>query len=72
MGEELFTGTEASRETFEVQESHIWFNKAVARWLDIALYKAMQRIIKEGLFNDFPNLSICPGCNHVMNEVHVM
>ncbi len=25
---------------------HTWFNKAVARWLDIALYKAMQRIIK--------------------------
>lgn len=46
LGEELFTGNEVSRETFEVQESHIWFNKAVARWLDIALYKAMQRIIK--------------------------
>ena len=29
-----------------MQESHIWFNKAVARWLDIALYKAMQRIIR--------------------------
>ena len=27
-------------------ENHTWFNKAVARWLDIALYKAMQRIIK--------------------------
>lgn len=26
--------------------SHTWFNKAVARWLDIALYKAMQRIIR--------------------------
>jgi len=46
LGEELFTGNEATREAFEVQESHIWFNKAVARWLDIALYKAMQRIIK--------------------------
>ena len=34
------------RISFKVQESHIWFNKAVARWLDIALYKAMQRIIK--------------------------
>ena len=34
------------RISFQVQESHIWFNKAVARWLDIALYKAMQRIIK--------------------------
>ena len=31
---------------FEVSECHLWFNKAVARWLDIALYKAMQRIIK--------------------------
>ena len=29
-----------------MSESHVWFNKAVARWLDIALYKAMQRIIK--------------------------
>ena len=58
LGEELFTGNEASRETFEVQESHIWFNKAVARWLDIALYKAMQRIIKEGLFNEFQIISI--------------
>jgi len=46
LGSELFPGPEASREMFEVQESHIWFNKAVARWLDIALYKAMQRIIK--------------------------
>ena len=27
-------------------ESHLWFNKAVARWLDIALYKAMQRITR--------------------------
>ena len=33
-------------QNFQVQESHIWFNKAVARWLDIALYKAMQRIIR--------------------------
>ena len=36
----------SSSESFEVSESHVWFNKAVARWLDIALYKAMQRIIK--------------------------
>ena len=36
-----------------MQESHIWFNKAVARWLDIALYKAMQRIIK--VSNHSPN-----------------
>ena len=43
LGEELFPG---SQRTFEVAESHVWFNKAVARWLDIALYKAMQRIIK--------------------------
>jgi len=43
LGDELFP---TIHETFEVSESHIWFNKAVARWLDIALYKAMQRIIK--------------------------
>ena len=43
MGDELFPG---SAECFELSESHVWFNKAVARWLDIALYKAMQRIIK--------------------------
>ena len=43
MGDELFPG---SSECFELTESHVWFNKAVARWLDIALYKAMQRIIK--------------------------
>ena len=42
LGDELFSGSEV----FEVAECHIWFNKAVARWLDIALYKAMQRIIK--------------------------
>ena len=36
LGEELFPG---SQRTFEVAESHVWFNKAVARWLDIALYK---------------------------------
>ncbi len=27
-------------------DNHTWFNKAVTRWLDIALYKAMQRITK--------------------------
>ena len=43
MGDELFPG---SHECFELTESHVWFNKAVARWLDITLYKAMQRIIK--------------------------
>ena len=43
MGHELFPG---SNQCFELTESHVWFNKAVARWLDIALYKAMQRIIK--------------------------
>ena len=33
-------------ETEAFMNNHAWFNKAVARWLDIALYKAMQRIIK--------------------------
>ncbi len=30
----------------ELSHYHIWFNSIVTRWLDIALYKAMQRIIK--------------------------
>ncbi|QQP31402.1 Protein unc13 -like protein Dlike, partial [Caligus rogercresseyi] len=29
-----------------LRNCHVWFHKGVARWLDIALYKAMQRIIK--------------------------
>lgn len=33
-------------EPSEFMDNHTWFNKAVARWLDIALYKAMQRITK--------------------------
>ena len=47
---------------FQVQESHIWFNKAVARWLDIALYKAMQRIIKV----IFTALKICFKLNNTI------
>jgi hypothetical protein len=30
----------------ELWNCHNWFNKGVARWLDIALYKAMQRITR--------------------------
>ncbi len=30
----------------EMSNNHTWFNKAVARWLEIALYKAMERITK--------------------------
>ena len=30
----------------EMSNNHSWFNKAVTRWLDIALYKAMERITK--------------------------
>ena len=45
----------------QVQESHIWFNKAVARWLDIALYKAMQRIIKVCPYLHAPHPHL-PGC----------
>ena len=30
----------------ELYNNHMWFNNAVTRWLDIALYKAMQRILK--------------------------
>ena len=29
-----------------MSNNHSWFNKAVTRWLDIALYKAMERITK--------------------------
>ena len=35
-----------SDRTTEMFNNHLWFNKAVPRWLDIALYKAMQRILK--------------------------
>ena len=42
-----------------MSESHVWFNKAVARWLDIALYKAMQRIIKAvELATDAPSAAL--------------
>lgn len=46
IGSELFSSGDPDLDMFEIHGSHIWFNKAVARWLDIALYKAMQRIIK--------------------------
>ena len=29
-----------------MSNNHSWFNKAVTRWLDIALYKAMERITR--------------------------
>ena len=43
LGQDLFKGT--ARPT-EMSNNHTWFNRAVARWLDIALYKAMERITK--------------------------
>jgi BAI1-associated protein 3 len=33
-------------EMHDFVDNFIWFDKSVARWLDIALYKAMQRIIR--------------------------
>ncbi|XP_022905569.2 protein unc-13 homolog 4B isoform X2 [Onthophagus taurus] len=33
-------------ETFEIKNFYVWFYSAVAQWLDIALYKALQRIDK--------------------------
>ena len=47
IGKEIY-GDEADRapEIAEFMNNFVWFNKAVARWMDIALYKAMQRIIK--------------------------
>ncbi|PSN30834.1 Protein unc-13 4B [Blattella germanica] len=32
--------------SFEIQNFHVWFQPGVAQWLDIALYKALQRIQK--------------------------
>ncbi len=46
MGKEINPSFSTSPSTAEFMCHHTWFNKAVARWLDIALYKAMQRIIK--------------------------
>ena len=43
LGHEIFRGM--ARAT-EMSNNHTWFNKSVARWLDIALYKAMERITK--------------------------
>ncbi|XP_040580539.1 protein unc-13 homolog 4B [Lepeophtheirus salmonis] len=42
-GDEIYT---KEKRLSPLRNSHIWFHKGVARWLDIALYKAMQRIIK--------------------------
>lgn len=33
-------------ESFQISKYHIWFHLGVAHWLDIAMYKAMQRIEK--------------------------
>ena len=43
LGHEIFRG---SARATEMSNNHTWFNKSVARWLDIALYKAMERITK--------------------------
>ena len=43
LGHEIFRGI--ARAT-EMSNNHSWFTKAVARWLEIALYKAMERITK--------------------------
>ena len=43
LGHEIFRGV--ARPT-EMSNNHTWFNRAVTRWLDIALYKAMERITK--------------------------
>lgn len=46
LGKEIDPTLDTAPSAAEFMCSYIWFNKAVARWLDIALYKAMQRIIK--------------------------
>lgn len=32
--------------SYQISKFHLWFHRGVAQWLDIALYKAMQRIEK--------------------------
>ena len=49
LGHEIFRG---SARATEMSNNHTWFNKSVARWLDIALYKAMERITKGGLISE--------------------
>ena len=44
------SGTDDPREEFTV--FHSWFIRAVAKWLDIALYKAMVRIVKAVKLDD--------------------
>ncbi|XP_046996115.1 protein unc-13 homolog 4B isoform X1 [Schistocerca americana] len=36
----------ADADDFEIKNFHLWFHRGVAQWLDIALYKALQRINK--------------------------
>lgn len=36
----------AGTSSFRISKFHLWFHRGVAQWLDIALYKAMQRIEK--------------------------
>lgn len=38
------TGCGVDLETSHLAKYHLWFQQGVARWLDIAAYKAMQRI----------------------------
>ncbi len=42
-GLELYGGAPSAS---DFMSNHLWFNKAISRWLDIALYKAMQRICR--------------------------
>ena len=40
-------------ETFAIRKYYTWFFTGVVRWLDIAAYKAMQRIEKAVELDDF-------------------
>ena len=42
--------TSSSSSSGELGPYFTWFLKAVAKWLDIALFKAVQRILKVGNF----------------------
>lgn len=52
MGAELFHNDDIL-ETFAIRKYYTWFFTGVVRWLDIAAYKALQRIERAVELDDF-------------------
>lgn len=52
IGAKLFENDDAF-ETFPLRKFYTWFYSGVVRWLDIAAYKALQRIEKAVELDDF-------------------